>query len=69
MALASLPGFTLPGDLSASKRFYPRDLVTRPIELTDGAIEVPSGPGLGIEVDRDALDDMAVAEPRVLHRY
>lgn len=68
VALASLPGFTLPGDLSASKRFYPRDLVTRPIELTDGAIEVPSEPGLGIEVDRDALDDMALAAPQIFRR-
>jgi O-succinylbenzoate synthase len=54
VALAALPGFTLPGDLSASRRYYARDL-TAPFELEDGCLTVPSAPGLGIEVDRDAL--------------
>ena len=41
-ALAAPPGFTLPGDISASGRFYARD-ITPPIELVDGFIEVPTG--------------------------
>lgn len=68
VALASLDGFTLPGDLSASKRFFTRDLVTAPLELTDGRIEVPTGAGLGVEVDRDALDDLSIGAPLVIHR-
>ncbi|MFT4122251.1 MAG: o-succinylbenzoate synthase [Microbacteriaceae bacterium] len=45
-ALAALPGFTLPGDISASDRFYEEDL-TEPILLEDGRIRVPDGAGFG----------------------
>jgi o-succinylbenzoate synthase len=48
LALASLPGFTLPGDTSASSRYFPEDL-TEPFVLgPDGTMEVPSGPGIGV---------------------
>ena len=46
-ALAGMPGFTLPGDISASDRFYRRD-ITEPIVLQDGAVEIPRGPGFGV---------------------
>jgi O-succinylbenzoate synthase len=46
-ALAALPGFTLPGDISASGRFYATD-VTEPFVVDDGHIAVPTGPGLGV---------------------
>lgn len=46
-ALASLPGFTLPGDISASSRFYREDL-TEPIEMHDGLVEVSKRPGVGL---------------------
>jgi O-succinylbenzoate synthase len=59
-ALAALPGFTLPGDVSASHRFYARDIVTEPAVLEDGHIAVPTGPGLGVEIDPVALDDFTV---------
>jgi O-succinylbenzoate synthase len=59
-ALAALPGFELPGDVSASDRFYARDIVTRPIVLDDGFVAVPTGPGLGVEIDTEALDDFTV---------
>ncbi|MEO7126491.1 MAG: o-succinylbenzoate synthase [Nakamurella sp.] len=55
IALAALPGFSLPGDTSASDRFYCRDIVTEPFVIRDGYIDVPTGPGLGVEVDMDAL--------------
>ena len=58
-ALAALPGFTLPGDVSASDRFYERD-ITAPFELEDGQITVPTGPGLGVEPIQDALDEFTV---------
>lgn len=54
-ALASLPTFTLPGDISASDRFYAQDL-TAPFVLEGGRIRVPTGPGLGVEVLPDVLD-------------
>jgi len=59
-ALAALPGFTLPGDVSASDRFYLRDIVTEPVVLEDGHVRVPTGPGLGVEVDDAALDEFTV---------
>jgi o-succinylbenzoate synthase len=46
-ALAALPGCTLPGDVSASDRYYRQD-VTDPFRLDDGLMSVPSGPGLGV---------------------
>jgi o-succinylbenzoate synthase len=60
VALAGLPGFTLPGDVSASDRFYTRDLITEPFVLRDGGLDVPTGPGLGVDVDEQALHDLAV---------
>ncbi|WEK12908.1 MAG: o-succinylbenzoate synthase [Candidatus Microbacterium phytovorans] len=59
-ALAALPGFTLTGDVSASDRFYHRDIVTAPIVLEDGHVRVPSGPGIGVEVDTAFLDEVTV---------
>ncbi len=56
IALASLPGFTLPGDISASRRYYHRDLISPEVEVrSDGTIAVPHGQGLGFEVDMDYL--------------
>jgi O-succinylbenzoate synthase len=60
-ALASLPGFTLPGDISASSRFYRADIVTQPITVADGAVRVPEQPGLGFELDRDFLDSVTTS--------
>ena len=60
-ALSALPGFTLPGDVSASARFYTRDIVTEPAVLEDGHVRVPTGHGLGVEIDPVALDDVTVA--------
>jgi O-succinylbenzoate synthase len=48
LALSSLPGFTMPGDLSASARWFKRDL-TEPFVLVDGQLPVPTGPGIGVE--------------------
>ena len=64
-ALAALPGFTLPGDVSASSRFYARDIVTDPAVLEDGHVRVPTGAGLGVEIDPVALEDFTVARETV----
>ena len=55
-ALAALPGFTLPGDISASNRFYAQDIVVDPIVVVDGHVAVPTSPGLGFDIDHDVLD-------------
>ncbi len=47
VAIASLPGFTLPGDISGSDKYYHEDLVDPPIVAIDGAVYVPRSPGLG----------------------
>lgn len=59
IALASLPGFTLPGDTSASDRFFHQD-ITEPFRLHDGRITVPTGPGLGVTPIPEVLDDLTV---------
>jgi O-succinylbenzoate synthase len=64
-ALAALPGFTLPGDISASSRFYHRDIVTEPAVIEDGHVRVPTGPGLGVEVDAAALDEFTVVRETI----
>jgi O-succinylbenzoate synthase len=56
--LAALPGFTLPGDISASTRFYAQDIVTDPITIDDGHVTVPTTPGLGFEIDTTFLDSV-----------
>jgi O-succinylbenzoate synthase len=61
VALASLPGFTLPGDTSASDRYFTRD-VTPPFELVDGQLRVPTGPGIGVDPVLDVLDDLTTAK-------
>ena len=61
VALAALPGFTLPGDTSASDRYWTRDL-TEPFVLgSDGHVAVPSGPGLGVEPLPDVLAEVTTS--------
>ena len=54
VALAALPGFTLPGDTSGSGRYYRED-ITEPFVVVDGHLAVPTGPGLGVLPDPDRL--------------
>lgn len=57
LALASLPGFTLPGDISASDRYYAEDITQQRFVLnSDSSIDVPDGPGLGIGINPTALE-------------
>ena len=61
VALASLPGFTLPGDISASKRYYREDIVDPEfIVAKDGTMAVPTGPGIGVEVVSERLERVTV---------
>ena len=56
LALASMPNFILPGDVSASDRYYTRDITHERFVLnSDSTITVPTGPGLGVTIDEDAL--------------
>ncbi|MCX7850259.1 MAG: o-succinylbenzoate synthase [Thermus sp.] len=53
--LATLPGFTLPHDISATKRYFREDIADPPFELRDGHLPVPQRPGLGVEINWDRL--------------
>ena len=55
VALAALPNFTLPGDTSASDRYYAQD-VTAPFTLENSRLRVPAGPGIGVEPIAKVLD-------------
>ena len=67
VALATLPGFTLPNDLSASERYYRRDVIAPPFTLNaDGTLSVPEGPGIGVAVDEDRVAD--VTQERAVFR-
>jgi O-succinylbenzoate synthase len=59
VALAALPGFTLPGDTSASSRYYEVD-VTEPFVLDDGQLPVPTGPGIGVDPLPEVLAELTV---------
>ena len=56
VAIASLAGFTLPGDVSGSDKYYAEDIVEPPILADQGAIRVFDGPGLGVEPVEDRID-------------
>lgn len=62
VALASLPGFTLPGDISASRRYWERDIVSPEFEISDGEMDVPTGPGIGVAVDEERIEALTVRE-------
>jgi len=53
VALSSLPGFTLPSDVSGSDKYYARDIVVPPVSADAGVVTVPTGPGLGARVDEE----------------
>lgn len=54
LALAAMPGFTLPSDLSASARYFHED-ITEPFELVNGSLQVPNGGGIGVKPREDVL--------------
>ena len=62
LAIASLPGFTLPGDISASDRYFTRDITHERFTLNpDSTIDVPDAPGLGVTIDEDSLKAFTLA--------
>ncbi len=67
VALASLPNFSLPGDLSPSSRYWARDIVTPEWTMDDdGMVHVPlDRPGIGVSVNMDRVDDLTVRSERL----
>ena len=71
IALSTLPNFILPGDVSASKRYYETDIIHPPVEVSaDGTIQAPAGVGLGFEVDTQRLDHLSIAiEKQTIRKF
>lgn len=69
VAMASLPNFTLPGDISANDRYYKRDIVLNPFTLNkDSTLTVPTAPGNGAIVDEAFLDEVTVARVELVNK-
>jgi O-succinylbenzoate synthase len=65
VAMSTLPGFSLPGDISASRRYWNEDIIEPEVEVTPhGTIRVRQTPGLGYKVRRDAVDRLTVRSQR-----
>ena len=66
LALASLPGFSLPGDISATERYYFEDITDQTFTLNpDSTIDVPDASGLGVTINHAALDRVTLAKKTV----
>src|SRR5260370_30836330 len=66
VALASLPNFTLPGDLSPSERYWDRDIVEPEVMVSSqGTIRVRTGPGIGFEPRRERIEKLTVRKERL----
>jgi o-succinylbenzoate synthase len=67
IALATLPNFTLPGDVSASSRYWKRDIISPAVEITPrGTIAVRDGAGFGYEIDHDFMKHVTVREEALI---
>ena len=66
IALSTLENFTLPGDVSASKRYWTRDIINPAVEVSsEGTIAVRDEPGFGFELDREYIDELTVREETI----
>jgi O-succinylbenzoate synthase len=66
LAIASLPGFIFPGDISATERYYAEDITNEIFELNPGSsINVPNEPGLGVSVNSKALEKFSVRKTTI----
>jgi O-succinylbenzoate synthase len=66
IAMSSLPGFTLPGDVSASQRYWSEDIIEPEVEVSSrGTIDVPTGPGFGFRVRNDRVEKLTVRSETV----
>lgn len=60
MALATLAGFTIPGDISASARYWKRDIITPEVTVDKGSVRLPQLPGIGFEVDEQYMASLTL---------
>ncbi|GGM32911.1 o-succinylbenzoate synthase [Paraliobacillus quinghaiensis] len=60
LAIASLAQFTLPADTAASENYWERDIIQPTVQVKNGQVHLPEKPGIGYEIDREALDYFSV---------
>ena len=66
IAISTLAGYTMPGDVSASKRYWHEDIVEPAIDVSrEGTITAPESPGIGFSVRRDRIEKVAVRTCRI----
>jgi O-succinylbenzoate synthase len=66
IAMSTLAGFTLPGDVSASERYWEEDVITPPVTVSSrGTIAPPTGPGIGYEVNEQRLNSLTVRREEI----
>ena len=66
IAMSTQSGFTLPGDVSASKRYWEEDIIEPPVEVSrQGTIKAPTGPGIGFDVNEDRIEALTVRRETV----
>ncbi len=67
VALSTLENFVLPGDVSASKRYFERDVIRPPVEVTPaGTIRVGEGPGIGHNLDLDYIESLTARKEELV---
>ncbi|HEY2545449.1 MAG TPA: o-succinylbenzoate synthase [Candidatus Acidoferrum sp.] len=67
IALSTLPKFTLPGDVSASRRYWDEDIIEPEVTVSaQGTIRVPAGPGIGFEPRRERIEKLTVRKERLV---
>jgi O-succinylbenzoate synthase len=64
IALASLPGFSIPGDISASSRFWEEDIILPEVTVKNGVISVPETPGIGFPINEKRLNETVLSTQR-----
>ncbi|WP_420489550.1 o-succinylbenzoate synthase [Neobacillus niacini] len=62
IALASLPGFTIPGDISASNRFWEEDIISPEVTVEKGYVSVPTSPGIGFGINEKRIRELTQVE-------
>jgi len=60
IAIASLPGFTIPGDLSSSSRYWHQDVIVPEVEVNHGKVQLPDKSGIGFMVNKEYLNDLMI---------
>ncbi len=66
IAISTLGGYTMPGDVSASKRYWHEDIIDPAVEVSsDGTIAAPEGPGIGFEIRENQMNKMAVRKAAI----